>query len=299
MSARMRISLSAATREQVDAVLDQATTEQWPERLFDKDTALWSDDPDVRADITRGLLEAAARHKVRGMVFSSTAAVYGEPRSIEKLSGSGSPRDYPRRVYALLPALKFRSNVGLDLNLRHNKAFNRNFGDDNGGGSAVDRGTGRQNRPTGLNEDRGQETTVTWNNTLNYAKAVGRSDFSALGGSEYITNYSSSIGGSRQRFDFIRDNFQYLNYGGTADQNNGGSASEWKLFSLFSSATYVYDTLHGHRHLPRGRIVAEGSRDKTELITADLDLDQIREVRNVWQFYRDRRPETYVGLVKL
>ncbi len=157
--------------------------------------------------------------------------------------------------YALLPALKFRSNVGLDLNLRHNKAFNRNFGDDNGGGSAVDQGTGRQNRPTGLNEDRGQETTVTWNNTLNYATAIGRSDFSALGGSEYITNYSSSIGGSRQRFDFIRDNFQYLNYGGTADQNNGGSASEWKLFSLFSSATYVYDT----RYMVTGTFRADAS----------------------------------------
>ena len=28
-------------------------------------------------------------------------------------------------------------------------------------------------------------------------------------------------------------------------------------------------------------------------ISADLDFDLIREVRNVWQFYRDRRPETY------
>ena len=43
---------------------------------------------------------------------------------------------------------------------------------------------------------------------------------------------------------------------------------------------------------PRGQFLAQGSRDKDELITADLDLDKIREVRNVWQFYRDRRPET-------
>jgi N-carbamoylputrescine amidase len=50
---------------------------------------------------------------------------------------------------------------------------------------------------------------------------------------------------------------------------------------------------------PRGQIVAEGARDRDELITAELDLDQIREVRNVWQFYRDRRPETYGGLCKL
>jgi TonB-dependent starch-binding outer membrane protein SusC len=144
--------------------------------------------------------------------------------------------------YALLSALKFKSNLGLDLNLRHNKALNQNFGDDNGGGSGLDVGTGRQNRPTGLNEDRGQETTVTWNNTLNYGKEFLRHDVSALVGSEYITNYSSSIGASRQRFDYIRENFQYLNYGGLADQNNGGSAAEWGLFSLFSSATYMFDT---------------------------------------------------------
>ncbi len=50
---------------------------------------------------------------------------------------------------------------------------------------------------------------------------------------------------------------------------------------------------------PRGRFVAEASRDQDELITAELDLDMIREVRNVWQFFRDRRPETYGGLVKL
>ena len=35
------------------------------------------------------------------------------------------------------------------------------------------------------------------------------------------------------------------------------------------------------------------SEDKTELITAEMDLDMIEEVRRVWQFYRDRRPETY------
>ena len=50
---------------------------------------------------------------------------------------------------------------------------------------------------------------------------------------------------------------------------------------------------------PRGQIVAQGPRDRDELITAELDLEQIREVRNVWQFYRDRRPETYGGLCKL
>lgn len=157
--------------------------------------------------------------------------------------------------FTVLPALTLRSSVGLDLNLTHNKAFNQNFGDPDGGGSALDAGTGRQNRPTGLNEDRGQETTVTWNNTLNWAGSLGRSELTALGGSEYITNYSSSIGGSRQRFDFVRDNFQYLNYGGLTGQNTGGSASEWKLFSLFSSATWVFDT----RYMLTGTFRADAS----------------------------------------
>ena len=34
-------------------------------------------------------------------------------------------------------------------------------------------------------------------------------------------------------------------------------------------------------------------RPKTELVIAEMDLDQIEEVRRLWQFYRDRRPETY------
>jgi TonB-linked SusC/RagA family outer membrane protein len=157
--------------------------------------------------------------------------------------------------YALLDALNFKSNLGVDLNMRHNKAFNQNFGDNNGAGSGLDVGTGRQNRPTGLNEDRGQETTVTWNNTLNYAKSNETHDLSALFGTEYISNYSSSLGGSRQRFDYVRENFQYLNYGGTTDQNTGGSASEWGLFSLFSSATYMFN----ERFMVTGNFRADAS----------------------------------------
>jgi len=44
---------------------------------------------------------------------------------------------------------------------------------------------------------------------------------------------------------------------------------------------------------PRGNILSEGARDKDQLVTARLDLELIREVRTQWQFYRDRRPETY------
>ena len=35
-----------------------------------------------------------------------------------------------------------------------------------------------------------------------------------------------------------------------------------------------------------------------ELLVRDLDMDLLREVRNRWQFYRDRRPDAYGDLVR-
>jgi len=49
---------------------------------------------------------------------------------------------------------------------------------------------------------------------------------------------------------------------------------------------------------PRGKMLAVGTRDQDELVVADLDLDLIKEVRNTWQFFRDRRPETYREMVE-
>ncbi|MDD3722219.1 MAG: TonB-dependent receptor [Lutibacter sp.] len=139
--------------------------------------------------------------------------------------------------------LIFRTNIGVDLSFIHNKAFGENFGDDDGGGNDTDKGLGRQNRPNNLNEERGEEHTITFNNTLNYTKTLNdKHDLSLLAGTEFIDNYSSSIGASRARFDITDDTFRYLDYGGTdADLWNGGSASEWSLFSLFGSASYVFD----------------------------------------------------------
>jgi beta-ureidopropionase len=50
---------------------------------------------------------------------------------------------------------------------------------------------------------------------------------------------------------------------------------------------------------PRGQIVAKASEDSDEVLVADIDLDKAREVRNTWQFLRDRRPETYSELTEL
>ena len=50
---------------------------------------------------------------------------------------------------------------------------------------------------------------------------------------------------------------------------------------------------------PRGQYVGDkGDAHGPELIVRDLDLDEIREVRDGWQFYRDRRPEAYTELTE-
>lgn len=50
---------------------------------------------------------------------------------------------------------------------------------------------------------------------------------------------------------------------------------------------------------PRGNFVGDvASSDKEELVVRDLDLDEIASTRNDWQFYRDRRPESYVAVTR-
>jgi beta-ureidopropionase len=50
---------------------------------------------------------------------------------------------------------------------------------------------------------------------------------------------------------------------------------------------------------PRGQLVGDPASDtEEELVVRDLDLDMIDEVRKVWAFYRDRRPDAYGSLVE-
>jgi N-carbamoylputrescine amidase len=50
---------------------------------------------------------------------------------------------------------------------------------------------------------------------------------------------------------------------------------------------------------PEGKFVGEvGDAYNPELIVRDLDLNLLAEVRNRWQFYRDRRPDAYGSLVE-
>lgn len=50
---------------------------------------------------------------------------------------------------------------------------------------------------------------------------------------------------------------------------------------------------------PRGQIVAQASDSDDEVLVADLELGLVDEVRTLWQFFRDRRPETYGALTEL
>lgn len=138
-------------------------------------------------------------------------------------------------------SLTFRTNFGADINFIHNKAFSVNFGDDDGGGASQDRGLGRQNRPNSLSETRGEDITLTWNNSLSYSKEFDEHSIDALVGTEYITSRLSNLNASRSRFDFTQPNFRYIDFGDTEqDLWNGGLAEEWSLFSLFGTATYSF-----------------------------------------------------------
>ena len=72
--------------------------------------------------------------------------------------------------------------------------------------------------------------------------------------------------------------------------NRVGVEEPWNIGEFYGTS-YFCD--------PRGQIVAEGCRTEDDIVMADMDLDQIREVRNTWQFFRDRRPESYDELVDL
>ncbi len=51
---------------------------------------------------------------------------------------------------------------------------------------------------------------------------------------------------------------------------------------------------------PRGTYVGDKASDREEqLIVRDLNMGLVKEVRQTWQFYRDRRPEMYGDIVAL
>jgi len=71
---------------------------------------------------------------------------------------------------------------------------------------------------------------------------------------------------------------------------NRVGVEEWNPGKYYGSS-YICD--------PRGKIIVKGSEDEDEVVISDVDLEMIKEVRNLWQFYRDRRPETYHKLEEI
>jgi beta-ureidopropionase len=72
--------------------------------------------------------------------------------------------------------------------------------------------------------------------------------------------------------------------------NRVGVEKPWNLGKFYGSSYFVN---------PRGEIFAIASEDNDELLVAEFDLDMIDKVRSTWQFFRDRRPETYGAIVQL
>jgi beta-ureidopropionase len=112
-----------------------------------------------------------------------------------------------------------------------------------------------------------------------------------LNGAEIVFNPSATVAGlSEYLWKLEQPAHAVANGYFVGAINRVGVEAPWNIGEFYGQS-YFCD--------PRGRFVAEGSRDKDELIVADLDLELIKEVRNTWQFYRDRRPETYGAITTL
>jgi beta-ureidopropionase len=63
-----------------------------------------------------------------------------------------------------------------------------------------------------------------------------------------------------------------------------GNEAPWNIGEFYGKSYFCN---------PRGKIIAQAGRDKDEVLVADLDLEEMDQVRATWQFFRDRRPESY------
>jgi beta-ureidopropionase len=112
-----------------------------------------------------------------------------------------------------------------------------------------------------------------------------------LNGAEIIFNPSATVAGlSEYLWKLEQPAHAVANVYYVGANNRVGREEPWDIGHWYGSSYFCN---------PRGQIVAEGSREEDDLVVADLDFDLIREVRNVWQFYRDRRPETYDDIIDL
>ncbi len=111
-----------------------------------------------------------------------------------------------------------------------------------------------------------------------------------LNGAEIVFNPSATVAGlSEYLWKLEQPAHAVANGYFVGAINRIGTEAPWNIGEFYGQS-YFCD--------PRGQFLATGSRDKDEVITAEMDLDMIEEVRRTWQFYRDRRPETYGEMVE-
>ena len=112
-----------------------------------------------------------------------------------------------------------------------------------------------------------------------------------LNGAEIVFNPSATVAGlSEYLWKLEQPAHAVANQYFVGAINRVGTEPPWNI-GAFYGTSYFCD--------PRGQIVAEAARDQDEVLIVDLDLDLIRTVRHTWQFYRDRRPESYTRIARV
>ena len=113
----------------------------------------------------------------------------------------------------------------------------------------------------------------------------------ALAGADIIYNPSATVAGvSQYLWELEQPASAAANGVYIGATNRIGVEPPWNIGEFYGSSYFVN---------PRGEIIAQASADKDELLVSELDLNMIREVRDNWQFFRDRRPDTYGPLSEL
>jgi N-carbamoylputrescine amidase len=111
----------------------------------------------------------------------------------------------------------------------------------------------------------------------------------ALNGAEYIVNPSATVAGlSEYLWKLEQPASAAANGCFIGAINRVGTEAPWNIGEFYGQSYFVN---------PRGQIEKIASRDKDELLIHDMNMDMVKEVRDLWQFFRDRRPETYGPLV--
>ena len=112
-----------------------------------------------------------------------------------------------------------------------------------------------------------------------------------LNGAEIVFNPSATVAGlSEYLWKIEHPAHAVANGYFVAAINRVGKEAPWNIGEFYGQS-YVVS--------PKGQILAQASRDKDELLVTEIDLDEVKEVRDLWQFFRDRRPETYGPLTEL